>query len=161
MIEPGTTLDLSFPVQAFVDGEEHDVPFASLVQGPTIVSIYMSNNTGSCDRQTASLSEHEAELASAGYHIIAVSKNGVRSHARYAEKHGFNFTLVSDPDHAFAKATDAIVEKKMRGKAYVGPARAAFVLDGAGTVKAVIYPIDTKAHGQELLEAVANLNVNG
>lgn len=158
MTEPGTTLDLSFPVQAVVDGEERDAAFDELINGPTVVSIYMSNNTGSCDRQMISLSEHESEIEDAGYRLIAVSKNGIRSHARYAEKHGFGFVLVSDPEHRFAQAADALIEKKMRGKSYVGPARAAFILDGDSTVQSVLYPIDTKAHGAEVLNAIADLD---
>jgi peroxiredoxin Q/BCP len=65
---------------------------------------------------------------------------------------------VSDPDNKFAQAVDAIVEKKMYGKTYTGPARAAFVIDIDGTVLGLIEKIDTKNHADELFELIESIN---
>ena len=138
-------------------GEEKEVSFSDLLDKKTIVSVYMKNNTGSCDRQTASLAEHSGWFTEKGFNLIAISKDTCGSHKRYADKQGINYTLASDPEYKFSEATDSIVEKKMYGKTYTGPSRSAFVIDTDGTILAVIEKIDTKAHADELKTLVDSL----
>lgn len=157
MISAGEKPDLNFTVKAVINGEEKELPFRKLLDRPAIVSVYMKNNTSSCDRQTKSLAEESAYFDELGYSIIAISKDGCRSHKRYADKQGINYILVSDPDYQFANATDSIVEKKMYGKTFEGPSRSAFVLDEEGTVKGVIEKVDTKDHAGQLKSFLESL----
>ena len=50
MIEIGKKIDTDFKVKAVQEGEEKEVSFSELLSGKTIVSVYMKNNTSSCDR---------------------------------------------------------------------------------------------------------------
>lgn len=128
-----------------------------LVTRPTIVSVYMRNNTGGCDKQNDSLAKHAAEFAKAGYNLVAVSRDAAGSHLKYAAKKGITYALVSDPDDLFAQATDSIIEKSMYGRKFTGPARAAYVLDRAGTVLAVAEKVDTADHAAQLRGLIAEL----
>lgn len=157
MINTGSKIDTNFTLKVVQDGEEKEVSFSDLLDKKTIVSVYMKNNTGSCDRQTASLAEHSGWFAEKGFNLIAISKDTCGSHKRYADKQGINYTLASDPEYKFSEATDSIVEKKMYGKTYTGPSRSAFVIDTDGTILAVIEKIDTKAHADELKTLVDSL----
>jgi peroxiredoxin Q/BCP len=157
MITPGQRLDLSFPVQSVRDGAREESSFARLVRRRTVVSVYMRNNTGSCDRQIASLAAAAPVFAELGFDVIAVSRDTCASHLKYAAKHGVAFTLVSDPEDAFSRAADAMVEKSMYGKKYLGPARAAYVLEPDGTVLAVIEKVDTADHAAQLRAVLATL----
>src|SRR5688572_2319305 len=103
--------------------------FGELLTRPTIVSVYMKNNTPTCDRQTTSLAEHAAEFDRAGFNLVAISRDTCGSHTRYAHAKGIRFTLASDPDYHFARAVDALTTKSMYGRNFVGPVRAAFVID--------------------------------
>ena len=150
MISVGEQINTNFTVKAVHEDQEQEVLFSELLTQPTIVSVYMKNNTSSCDRQTASLAEHAPWFAEQGYQLMALSKDTCGSHKKYAEKQGITFTLVSDPENLFAVATDSMVEKKMYGKVYEAPSRSAFVIDTDGTILAVIDKVDTKAHAEEL-----------
>ena len=154
MISPGASPDLSFTVKTVSDAKTVEAPFSRLIDGPTVVSVYMRNNTSACDKQTASLVAHTAEIAAAGWKILAVSRDTCASHAKYAAKIGAAFTLVSDPEDKLSNAFDAIVEKSMYGKKYRGPARAAYLLDAKGVVLAVIPKVDAPAHGEQVLAAI-------
>lgn len=158
MKDTGDKIDLNFDLKIVQDGEEKEVSFADLVDKPTIVSVYMRNNTSGCDRQTLALAENAKWFNKKGYNIIALSKDSCGSHKNYAEKQGIDYILASDPDHKFSKAADSIVEKKMYGKTYEGPSRSAFVLDTDGTILGVIKKINTKDHAGELKELVESLN---
>lgn len=157
MIEKGTKMDTDFTLKVVQGEEEKEVAFADLLDKPTIASVYMKNNTSSCDRQTLSLAEHSEWFNDNGYNLVAISKDTCGSHKRYAQKQGISFTLASDPDYKFAKATDSVVEKKMYGKTFEAPSRSAFVIDTDGTILATIEKIDTKAHAEELKALVNEL----
>lgn len=157
MIKTGAKMDTSFVLKIVQDDEQKEVSFSTLLDKPTIVSVYMKNNTGSCDRQTLSLAEESEWFTQKGYNILAISKDTCGSHKRYATKQGINYTLASDPDYKFAEATDSIVEKKMYGKTFSAPSRSAFVIDTDGTILATIEKIDTKEHASELKTLVNDL----
>jgi peroxiredoxin Q/BCP len=157
MISVGEQINTNFTVKAVHEGQEQEVLFSALLTKPTIVSVYMKNNTSSCDRQTASLAEHAPWFAEQGYQLMALSKDTCGSHKKYAEKQGITFSLVSDPENLFAVATDSMVEKKMYGKVYEAPSRSAFVIDTDGTILAVIDKVDTKAHAEELKTLIQSL----
>jgi peroxiredoxin Q/BCP len=157
MITTGKKLKTNFKLKVVRDGAESEVLFKDLLTKPTIVSVYMKNNTGSCDKQNDSLAAHAGEFAKLGYNLVAVSRNTCGSHLKYAAKKKITYTLASDPDDAFAKATDSIVEKSMYGKTYEGPARAAYVIDTDGTVLAVIEKVEAKDHAAQLKAVLAGL----
>lgn len=157
MLAVGQKIDPSLTLRVVRQGQEQTLPLAELLTRRTIVSIYMRNNTGSCDKQNASLAQSAAALDQAGYNLIAVSRDTCNSHRKYAEKMSISYFLASDPDDRFAHAVEAMVEKSMYGKKYQGPARAAFVLDTDGTLLAVIEKVDSARHGDELLELLQQL----
>lgn len=150
----GDQLNLDLSLTAIRDGKTAPVTLGDLLTRPTVFSIYMRNNTGSCDKQNTSLVAHAQELDDAGVNVVAISRDKPAAHEKYAAKLGIPYTLVSDPDDTFAKEADAIVEKSMYGKKYFGPARAAFLVDTTGRITGVIEKVDSKNHGKELLTLI-------
>lgn len=157
MIDTGKKIDTDFELDVVINGEEKTVTFSDLLDRPTIVSVYMRNNTSGCDKQNQSLAEHADWFDEEGYNLVAVSKDSCGSHKNYAEKLDINYVLASDPDYKFAKATDSIVEKKMYGNTYEAPSRSAYVIDTDGTVLGIIEKVNTKDHARELKELIENL----
>ncbi len=154
MISEGTKIDTDFSIKIVEDGEEKEVQFSDLLDRPTIVSVYMRNNTSSCDKQNKSLAEDADWFDKKGYNLVAISKDSCGSDKNYAEKLGINYTLASDPDYKFAEATDSIIEKSMFGNTFEGPSRSAYLIDTDGTVLKIIEKVNTKAHAEELKELV-------
>lgn len=157
MIEEGSKINTDFTLDIVQDGEEKTVSFSDLLDRPTIVSVYMRNNTSGCDKQNKSLAEESDWFDEKGYNLLAISKDSCGSHKNYAEKLDINYILASDPDYKFAEATDSIVEKNMFGNKYEAPTRSAYVIDTDGTVKAIIKKVNTKDHASELKELISNL----
>jgi thioredoxin-dependent peroxiredoxin len=150
----GEILDLDFEVEYVEAGEVRRARFADLLRRPTVVSIYMRNNTSSCDRQIDSLAASAGAIVAAGADLIALSRDTAASNLKYAAKKELPYRLVADKEDRFARAADAIVEKKMYGKSYDGPARAAFFLSPRGEVLGLIAKVDPKNHGAEVLRVV-------
>ena len=161
MVTPGQKLDLQFRLKVVHGGVAKEVKFADLLTRPTIVSVYMRNNTATCDRQNSSLAAHAAEFDRAGFNLVAISRDTPGSHLRYAQARKIAYTLASDPGDQFARAADALVEKSMYGRNFIGPARSAFVLDRDGTVLAVAASVDRMDHGAQLEELIKPLAGQG
>lgn len=157
MISVGKKLDTNFKLKVVEAGAVREVRFADLLTRRTIVSVYMKNNTGSCDKQNDSLAAHAGEFEQAGYTLIALSRDTSGSHLRYAAKKNIGYILASDPEDLFATATDSVVEKSMYGRTFFGPMRAAYVLDRDGTVLAVAEKVDTADHAAQLRALIAGL----
>lgn len=157
MIDVGATMNTDFTLKVVKGEEEQELSFSDVLDRPTIVSVYMKNNTSSCDKQNISLAEHASWFDEAGYNVLTISKDSCGSHKKYIRKHSIGYAIASDPEFKFAEATDSIVEKKMYGKTYSGPSRSAFVIDTDGTILGVIEKIDTKAHAEELKALVSKL----
>lgn len=157
MIQPGQKLAADFTLQVIQGDVQRTVVFRELLTRPTIVSVYMRNRTPSCDRQVDALVAHAAELDRLGYNLIALSRDTGGSHRNYAAQKGVPFILASDPDDTFAHAADSMIEKRMYGRTYLGPARAAFVLGSDGRVLAVVPKVDTKDHAAQLSAVLATL----
>ncbi len=157
MVKVGQKLPCDLSLTVLQNNVNKELKLSELLTERTIISVYMRNNTGGCDKQNDSLVMHTAALTKAGYNLVAVSRDTIASQRKYATKKGITYTLVSDPDDVFAKATDSLVEKSMYGKKFTGPARAAYVIDRDGTVLAVVEKVDTADHGTQLLAALATM----
>lgn len=157
MIAPGEKLGTDFKLTVVRGGVAREVGFAELLTQRTVVSVYMKNNTPSCDRQNAGLAEVAPELARAGFALVGLSRDTAGAQVRYAAKHKVAYVLASDPEDRFSKAAGAMVEKSMYGRSFVGPARAVYVLDGDGTVLAVAPKVDTADHAAQVRALVAGL----
>ena len=157
MIAPGEKLEVGFTLKVVQAGAVKEVEFRDLLTRRTVVSVYMKNNTPTCDRQAAGLVKCAAELERAGFNVAGLSRDTIGSHARYAAVKAIAFTLASDPEDKFAKAADALVEKSMYGRTFVGPARSAYVIDRDGTVLAVLEKVEAAKHAEQLLELVKSV----
>jgi peroxiredoxin Q/BCP len=157
VIAPGAKLDLNFALNIWRNGVAEKARFSDLLTGRTIVSVYMKNNTPGCDRQNDSLAAHTRDFERAGYTLIALSRNTCGAHGRYAAARKLDYILASDPEDRFAQAADAMVQKSMYGRTFVGPARSAFVLERDGTVLAVIDRVDPARHGEQIAAAIKGL----
>lgn len=132
-------------------------PLSAILNRRTVVSLYMKNYTGSCDRQNKSLSAAFADFDRLGYNVIAIGRDGPAAISNYLRKLALRHPLASDPENRFAKAADVMIEKSMYGRTFVGPARTAFVLDRDGTVLAVVPRVDSADHAGQLKKVLAGL----
>jgi hypothetical protein len=109
------------------------------------------------DRSLTSLDPQLEFTPAAAELDIVVVNFGPDGYDADQDWHGYGYTLVADPEDLFSRALDALVEKSMYGKKYIGPARAAYVLDAAGTLRAVIPKVEAAAHGRQVLDALATI----
>jgi thioredoxin-dependent peroxiredoxin len=123
-----------------------------------LVYFYPKADTSGCTKQACSVRDATPDLTSAGVAAVGISPDGPEKQKKFAQKHGLNFPLLCDDDHAVAQAYGAWGEKKMYGKTYEGIIRSSFLMDEKGKILGSWYkvkPEATVSNARKVLEAEA------
>ena len=117
-----------------------------------IVFFYPKANTPGCTAEACDLRDHFKELQDAGYSLLGVSADSVKSQRNFSEKFDFPFPLLADHNKVVINAFGVWGLKKFMGKEYEGIHRKTFIIDEKGKVSRVIDKVKTKEHASQILE---------
>jgi peroxiredoxin Q/BCP len=145
------------PDFTLLDQDGEPVKLSDLRGSPVVLYFYPKADTPGCTTQACGIRDHSADYAALDARILGVSPDPPKKLKKFAEKHGLDFTLLADEDHAVAEAYGVWAEKSMYGRKYWGNLRATFVIDAGGTVAHVIPKASPKTHDDVVLEALAEL----
>ncbi len=123
---------------------------AALRGSKVILYFYPAAMTPGCTTEACDFNESLSTLKSAGYEVVGVSKDDPATLAKFREKEGLSYTLVSDPDLTVQKAYAAFGEKTMYGKTVTGSIRSTFAIDEQGTIEFAAYNVRAKGHVAKL-----------
>jgi thioredoxin-dependent peroxiredoxin len=153
MIEAGAEApDFTLP-----DQDGNNVHLADLGGKIVVLYFYPKADTPGCTVQACGVRDRHADYEAAGAVVLGVSPDPVKALAKFVQKYGLAFKLLSDADHAVAERYGVWVEKSMYGRTYWGNSRTTFVIDGDGVVRHVIAKVTPKTHDEEVLSAIAGL----
>jgi peroxiredoxin Q/BCP len=119
-----------------------------------VVYFYPKDLTPGCTTEACDFRDAQADLSGAGAVVVGVSKDPPSRHAKFREKHGLNFPLVSDEDGAICEAWGVWQLKKFMGRKYMGIVRATFLVDESGRIARVWPQVKVKGHVEEVRAAV-------
>lgn len=125
-----------------------------------VVYFYPKAMTPGCTVQAAGLRDTAAELAKRDTVVLGISPDASPRLAKFVERDGLNFTLLSDEDHEVANAYGAWGPKKFMGKEYDGILRTTFIVGRDGRLKSVMDKFKTKTHHEDLLAELDELDLN-
>lgn len=140
------------PEFELADGEGNRVSLAALRGKPVVLYFYPKDDTPGCTTEACSFRDAWQELEREGVVVLGVSRDGARSHRKFADKYGLPFTLLSDEDSAVARKYGVWVRKSMYGKEYMGMARTTFFIRADGKIGHVWQQVKPEGHGQRVLE---------
>lgn len=122
---------------------------------PVLIYFYPKADTPGCTTQACGLRDIASDIGDA--HIIGISRDPIDKLAKFDEKYGLGFPLLSDPDHEVIEAYGAWGERSMYGRKFQGIIRSA-VLVGPDSVVTHVWPkISPKDTPVKLLKALAEL----
>ena len=139
------------------DQDGTSVHLGALRGRPVVLYFYPKADTPGCTTQACGIRDRTGEYAEHDATVIGVSPDEPRALRRFADKHGLEFTLVSDLDHAIADAYGVWAEKKMYGRTFWGNQRTTFVIDPQGTISHVFPQVSPKRHDDVVLAALGEL----
>jgi len=122
------------------------VSLADLKGQKVILYFYPEALTEACTKQACDFRDSLNSLKSAGYTVVGVSRDEPEKLAKFAERDGLNFTLLSDPDRVAHELYGVWGEKSMYGKTVVGVIRSTFVIDENGVITLPLYNVKATGH---------------
>ena len=122
-----------------------------------VIYFYPKDSTPGCTTEGQNFRDLYSEFQKANAEILGVSRESIKSHQNFINKHEFPFDLISDPDEVLCNAFDVIKEKNMYGRKYMGIERSTFVFDAKGKLQHEIRKVKVKGHADEVLELVKAL----
>ena len=135
------------------DQSGRKVTLRSLRGRHALVYFYPKADTPGCTKQACGLRDIAAQVGDTA--IVGISPDPPSRQARFDEKYGLGFPLLSDQDHAVAEAFGVWGERSMYGRTYMGIVRSAFLIDEKGRVTRAWYKISPADTPKRLLEALA------
>jgi peroxiredoxin Q/BCP len=111
-----------------------------------VMFFYPAAMTPGCTTESCDFRDSYQEFSDAGYEVIGVSPDAPAKNARFKEKEGLNFDLLSDQDKELATSLGAWGEKKMYGKTVEGLIRSTFVLGPDGEVEKAYRNVKATGH---------------
>ena len=135
----------------------NDFSVADTRGGWLVLYFYPRADTPGCTTQACSVRDRSADYEAAGARVVGVSPDTVDDEKKFADKHGLDFTLLADADHAVAELYGTWVEKSMYGNKYMGVQRSTFLIDPEGKIARVFPKVQPKQHDKLVLKALAEL----
>lgn len=111
-----------------------------------IMFFYPAAMTPGCTQESCDFRDSYEEFTAAGYDIVGVSPDKPSRNAKFKEKEGLTFDLLSDEDHSLAEELGAWGEKQMYGKTSEGLIRSTFVIGPDGGVEKAYRNIKATGH---------------
>jgi thioredoxin-dependent peroxiredoxin len=132
------------------DADGHDVSLRSLRGQRVIVYFYPAAMTPGCTKQACDFRDSNTELSAAGFAVLGISPDSPAKLAKFRNRDGLTFPLLSDPDLKVLKAYSAYGEKMLYGKKSVGVIRSTFVVGADGAIEKAYYGVKATGHVQRL-----------
>jgi thioredoxin-dependent peroxiredoxin len=138
--------DFALPDQTGAERRLSDL----LADGPVVLFFYPAAMTPGCTKEACHFRDLSAEFAAAGAQRIGISTDGVDKQAQFADKHSFDFPLLSDTDGVVARQFG--VKRGLLGT-LMPVKRTTFVIDADRTVLGVISSeISMDTHADKALQ---------
>jgi peroxiredoxin Q/BCP len=128
------------------------------VRGKALVLFfYPKDATSGCTVEAQEFRDLHASFRRAGAQIVGISRDSLKSHAKFRDKEALPFHLLSDPDESLCKLFDVIREKSLYGRKYMGIERSTFLIDDKGVLRHEWRKVKVAGHAQEVLEVLRSL----
>ncbi|CPW51806.1 thioredoxin-dependent thiol peroxidase [Mycobacteroides abscessus] len=138
------------PAFTLLDADGKKVSLSSYKGRKVIIYFYPAAMTPGCTKQACDFRDSLAELNEAGLDVIGISPDKPEKLAKFRERDGVNFPLLSDPDKTALTAYGAFGEKKLYGKIVEGVIRSTFVVDEKGNIEVAQYNVKATGHVAKL-----------
>ena len=121
-----------------------------------VVYFYPKDDTPGCTTEACNFRDDIFKIRELNAEVIGISVDNTESHAKFAEKHGLPFPLLSDGDAQVAKSYGSLMS--------LGPIKIAkrhsFIINPQGKIARIYRDVKPKIHSDEIIKDLETLNKN-
>jgi peroxiredoxin Q/BCP len=122
-----------------------------------VIYFYPKDDTSGCTTEALGFTARIADFAAANTAVLGISKDSVRSHDKFRDKHRLEVPLLSDETGTVVERFGVWGEKSMYGRTYMGIERSTFLVDANGRVARIWRNVKVPGHVEEVLAAAQSL----
>ncbi len=112
------------------DGNTHML--SNYIGKNVVIFFYPKDNTPGWTKEAISFKDSLKTLEELNVIVFGISKDSLKSHDKFIEKHDLNYILLSDEEKIVCSLYDVLKEKNMYGKKSIGIERSTFIIDSKG-----------------------------
>src|SRR5699024_8861623 len=129
------------PAFTLPDADGNEVSLSDYRGRKVVVYFYPAASTPGCTKEACDFRDNLADLNDAGVDVVGISPDKPAKLAKFRDKEGLTFPLLSDPDKHALSDWATFGEKKMYGKTRLGVIRSTFLVDEHGKIEAAQYNV--------------------
>ena len=127
----------------------------NLIGKTYVIYFYPKDNTPGCTNEAKDFSCLFKDFEKLNVEIIGVSKDSIKTHQNFIEKHKLKIKLGSDLEGKVIEKFGVWVEKKMYGRIYMGVERSSFLISDKGRIENIWRKVKVKGHAKEVYERIS------
>jgi len=122
-----------------------------------VLYFYPKDNTPGCTTESQDFRDLHAEFLASSTVVIGISRDSIKSHENFCQKHELPFPLISDKDETLCNLYGVIKQKNMYGKLVRGIERSTFLIDAYGVLVQEWRGVKVPSHAKEVLQAARSI----
>lgn len=123
-----------------------------------VLYFYPRDNTPGCSLEAEDFRDHIKDFKKLNTIVLGVSRDSLKSHAKFREKFCLPFDLISDENEELCTIFDVMKMKNMYGKQVRGIERSTFLIDKNGVLQREWRKVKIEEHVDDVLDAAKALN---
>ena len=131
------------------------VSSSSLAGKPYVIYFYPKDDTPGCTKEACDFRDNLRAFNTAKVRVLGVSPDDSKRHAKFKEKYGLTFTLLSDTEKKLISAYGIWIKKLNYGREYMGVQRSTFLVDKSGKVVKAWNGVRVPGHVEAVLAALS------
>jgi peroxiredoxin Q/BCP len=131
------------------------VSSASLAGKPYVIYFYPKDDTPGCTKEACDFRDNLRAFNAAKVRVLGVSPDDAKRHAKFKEKYGLTFTLLSDTEKKLIEAYGVWIKKLNYGREYMGVQRSTFVVDKSGKIVKAWHGVRVPGHVEAVLASLS------
>ena len=133
---------------------QNDYSLKNSIGKYVVLYFYPKDDTPGCTIETNDFNKLLSKFKKLDCEIYGISKDGLKSHAKFRDKYKIKFDLLADEEIKVLKKYKVWGKKKFMGREFMGIIRTTFLIDKKGKILKIWKNVKVKDHAQDVLETL-------
>jgi len=133
---------------------QNDYSLKNSIDKYVVLYFYPKDDTPGCTIEANDFNKLLAKFKKLDCEIYGISKDDLKSHAKFRDKYKIKFDLLADEEIKVLKKYKVWGKKKFMGREFMGIIRTTFLIDKKGKILKIWKNVKVKDHAKEVLETL-------
>lgn len=146
------------PAFSLMNEKEELITSESMLGKKYILFFYPKDDSPGCTKEACSVRDNYKSLQKKGYDVLGISPDKAKKHQKFIDKYELQYSLLADTEKKMIEDFGLWGPKQFMGREIHGVYRTTVIVNEKGIITKIISKVVTKRHGDQILEAIEELN---